>query len=329
MGWLFLARPLEGLLAGGLTGLWLLRGAWRGERGPAAVVAYGLGCLAAGGLVFPFNLALTGDALLTPLGDYLARTWAGQGSNAFGFGPGIGPPGGWGRLDLAPGHSPLEGFVNTLNNLNALHLELGGWAAGSLLLVWVRLAAGDWRGPRAAADRAMAGLALAVILVHAGYWFAGSFYVGPRYWFLAFFPLVFLSAGGAETVVGRLGGAAAPGGRAALGAVALLCLGGLLVFGSWRAVAKYPGYGNYAGGLAAQAAAGAFGAAVVQVAPGPNPGVALALNDPWLRPGRPVFVPARARSTEEADPALLAAAFPGRPLLRVELAPVPERRRPR
>ena len=73
MGFLFLVRPLDGLIIGFLTGLWCLR-YLLGKGGMLQVVAYCLGCVLIGSLVFPFNAALTGEMLTTPLNNYIEGT---------------------------------------------------------------------------------------------------------------------------------------------------------------------------------------------------------------------------------------------------------------
>jgi hypothetical protein len=310
LGWVFLTRPLEGLVAGGLTGLWLLAARVRAEgwRGWPAVLGFGLGCLATGALVFPYNALFTGDPLLAPLSDYIARLWGG-GANAFGFGPGIGPPGGWGALDLAPGHSPAEGLVNTLNNLNGLSLELFGWGTGSLALVWALLL---WGRP-AGLDRAMLVLAGLVILVHVPYWFAGSFYIGPRYWFIAVFGLVVLSAGGAFAVRDRVAALGLDAQRL-VPLLALLVLWGLAGFTSWRGVTKYYAYRTFTDRFRVAAEAGAYGNALVFVGTDGDVGAALFLNDPFLAPDRPVFL----RDLGPEQNAAAIAAFPGRQVIHVQ-----------
>ena len=79
MGWLFTTRPLEGVIAGGLTGLWLLAVA---RRGLPRVVAYGAGCIATGLVYFGFNWAVTGTPLASPLQEYLSALWPGAGRAA-------------------------------------------------------------------------------------------------------------------------------------------------------------------------------------------------------------------------------------------------------
>ncbi len=309
MGWLFLTRALEGVLLGGLTGLWLLWIFGRMRR-PAPVLAYALGCIATGALIFPYNVALTGDPMTMPMAVYLAGLWH-AGVNEFGFGAHIGPPGGWGALDMQPGHSPTEAVFNTLNGLAFLGLDLQGWLWSSLLLIWAALI---WRA-RGAYTGLMLFLAVTVIGVHALYWFSATFYIGPRYWFGAFLAFAVLSAAGLQAL-GQRAQPVSP--RAGTRLTVVLCLAALFgatVFTGWRAVNKIaPRLAEYREvvHLADEAMATAGPDALMLLACQELVEAAMIMNDPLLRPGSPVFALDRG---EEAN-AALAAALSGR-------APVP------
>ncbi|MCU0790944.1 MAG: hypothetical protein MUE79_07830 [Nitratireductor sp.] len=298
MGWIFTTRPLDGFLLGVLTGLWILLSR---RGGVVAAAMFGVGCVLTGSLYLAFNAALSGDPFVTPLAQHLAEYW-GPGANSYGFGAGIGPTGGWGALDLAPGHSPFEAIVNTLNNLAALNFEFLGWSIGSLALLVCAVVL--CRHDRF--DRAMWLVFACVVAALALYWFAGSFYLGPRYWFPAFFALIYLAARGYCALAARVG----EPGRLAWG-LAMLCLFGLCVFLPWRGVTKYHEFGNYDAIVREAKSAGDFGDAVVLVAPDGNFGSAFVLNDPWLRPGHPVFV----ADTGKLDRDAIARAFPGRSVI--------------
>lgn len=304
MGWVFMTRPLDGVLIGVLTGVWVLAGP-RGSPGRAAV--YAAGCVATGMLLLLHNYALTGNPLRLALSDYLDRHWA-PGANAFGFGPEIGPPGGWGALDLWPGHSPAEAVLNTINMGASLQFELLGWSIGSLALLYGFFL---WQGRTRSFDWAMVTVAVAVVGVMACYWFADSYYFGPRYWFPAAFPVLYLSARGYDALRARFPGP--DGAHLRLDTVlALSCLFGLAVFTPWRGVVKYHEYGNFHTRYRDALAAGEFGNAVVLMQKSGNEGAALLLNDPGFGPDRPVFLLDRG----DLDEAALKAAFPGRPILR-------------
>lgn len=303
LGWAFATRSLDGLVMGVVTGVWVLFGP-RGSVARAAV--YSLGCVLTGSLALAYNWAFTGSLARGPLDDYLVEHWKG-GSNAYGFGPGIGPPGGWGTLDVWPGHSPLEGLVNTVNNITELQFEMLGWSVGSLILVYAFLV---WQKPRLF-DRAMVAVVAIVALVMFFYWFAGTFYIGPRYWYLTAFPLLFLSVRGFDAITARLGTDAEATLRLT-SIVWVLCLFGVMIFMPWRGVTKYYQFGTYHSSVRHAEEAGNFGNAIVLVGPGGDVGSALFLNDPWLPLDRPIYLADR----EGLDVDALRKAFPGRPVIR-------------
>ncbi|WP_413850578.1 hypothetical protein [Albidovulum sp.] len=305
-GWIFLTRPLDGLILGGLTGVWVLAGP-RGSVARAAV--YGAGCVATGALLLLHNLAMTGSPLRMALSDYLDAHWA-PGANAFGFGPAIGPPGGWGRLDLWPGHGPAEAVLNTINLTASLQFDLLGWSVGSLALLYAFFL---WTRGKRVFDWVMVSVAATVILVMAFYWFADSYYFGPRYWFLAAVPLFYLSARGCDALRARFPDE--DGAHVRIDSIlALSCLFGPLVFTPWRGAMKYHEYGNFHASYRRALAAGAFGNAIVLVARNGEPGSAFMLNDPWFAADRPIFL----LDTGTLDEAALKAAFPGREIIRYD-----------
>jgi hypothetical protein len=310
MGWIFCSRPLDGIIIGGLTGLWVLFGP-KGSLQRA--LPYALGCVLGGGILLIFNWKLTGSPLILPLGAYLDRHWL-PGANAYGFGPDIGPPGGWGMLDLWPGHSPGEAVINTVNLFASLQLELMGWPIGSLLLLFGFF---FWQKNRSTFDKAMAGLLVVVILAMALYWFAETYYFGPRYWFLAAFPIFYLSARGYVAIRDRLPGS--DSGIRFETMLWLLCAFGLLVFTPWRGVAKYYEYNNFYDEFSVAAATGTFGSDVILMTEAGDEGSAFFLNDPWLRADRPMFL----LDTGQLDEAAIEVAFPGRKIRRYSPAWTP------
>lgn len=305
-GWIFLTRPLDGLVLGGLTGLWVLVG----PRGTVARAAtYAAGCVATGMLLLLHNLALTGSPMRLALSAYLDKHWA-PGANAFGFGPAIGPPGGWGALDLWPGHGPAEAVLNTVNLTASLQFDLLGWSVGSLALVYAFFL---WTRAKRAFDWVMVTVAAVIVLVTALYWFADSYYFGPRYWFLAAFPLFYLSARGYDALRARFPDE--DGAHVRIDSIlALSCLFGLLVFTPWRGTTKYHEYGNFHASYREALATGRFGNAIVLIRKSGNEGSALMLNDPWFAPDRPIFL----LDTGTLDEAALKAAFPGRAIIRFD-----------
>lgn len=303
MGWIFATRPLDGVVVGGLTGLWLLLIAPQG--GPGRALVYGLGCVVTGALFLVYNAAITGDALLQPLTAYIDRSW-GPGANAYGFGAEIGPPGGWGTLDLWPGHSFGEGLINLLNLTASLQFDLMGWSVGSLALLIAYLL---WQRPTRA-DLAMMAVGGSVVAAMFFYWFADSYYIGPRYWFLAAFPVFYLSARGYQAIRERFPDRDE---AAFVGIDSIFwyaCIFGFCVFLPWRAVTKYYEYNGFHPTVREDAANGQFDGRIVLVSPNGDEGSALMLNDPWLR--GTIYL----NDTGTLDNAALHAAFPGREIVR-------------
>lgn len=297
MGWVFVIRQLEGVILGGLTGLWLL-GLVREHRGFVRGLLYATGCVIGGLAFFLNNLLVTGNALVAPLGRYINEDW-GKGGNGYGFGRTIGPPEGWGGLDLRIGHDPFEGLMNMGQSFAMLDMDLFGWCVGSLALVWIALL---YRKPDRA-SLALLAVVLSIIVALFFYWFSGAFYIGPRYWFMTLFPMVALSALGFGVLSERLSRhGLAPRGPAA--ALAVLCVFSVFVFTPWRGAEKYNVYGSRTN-LAREA--GVTGDVVVFVDV-KEPGAAFMLNDPFLRPGQPIYL---RDGGEEANAAALEA-LPGR-----------------
>ncbi|NOD95218.1 hypothetical protein GS636_20670 [Ruegeria sp. HKCCD4884] len=240
LGWLVMTRPLEGFYMGVLTGLWTLS-FLKDKRHWQTVIAFGLGCIAVGGLIFPYVIHLTGDAFSTPLNTYYDKFW-GPGSNALGFGPDIGAPD-WGNVDVFKGHSPLEALINAQQNLYELNFSLFGWGGTSLAFALFFVLWGQW-------TRLTAAMAV-IIVVTAGFyalfWFYGGFFAGPRYWFMMIVPLLILTAFGVVSAVQRLTRIypAALVAQRIGGGIVLLCLCSVLVFESWLGFNRYPGINGY------------------------------------------------------------------------------------
>ncbi|MBI1250532.1 MAG: hypothetical protein GC189_03570 [Alphaproteobacteria bacterium] len=319
MGWLFLVRPLEGVTIGGLTGFILLFLAFRDKHIWPRVFAYGAGCAAIGVLLFPFNMALTGEPLRTALSAYTEALW-GPAANAFGFGPDRGPPDTWGGIDPRPGHSALEGIVNFQNTLRTMQFELFGWAAApaSMALVFAHGLWGRW-----SRLDALAALILAIVIVPLiFYWFNDSFYIGARYWFMALLPILWLSVRGAVDVMEKLNAAlganAAARFGAALCALTLICAP---IFTAWRGITHIHEFRGYHDEYRAVAHdPDARGALVfVRARIEGDFGSALFFNDPLqLNRDRPLFLLSRG---EEAD-AAAAASLPHSKVIVVGEGPV-------
>ncbi len=302
MGWVFVIRQLEGVLLGVLTGLWLLA-FLRQQGGFLRGVLYGIGCVITGSAYLITNYLVTGSPLTAPLARYLGDLWS-DGANAYGFGDGIGPAGGWGTLDLAPGHSPFEGVMNTGQNIAMVDLEFLGWGVGSLALLWCAFLL---RRPTRA-DLAMALVILTIVGTLFLYWFSGSFYIGPRYWFMTLFPIAVLSALGFLALDNRLAQLGVPeaGSRDVL---LVLCVFSLLVFTPWRGVEKYHEYGGFTSTVRD---AGPFTNEIVFVQSG-EPGSALYMNDPLFPDETPIFMIDQGENTNVT----VVNTMPDRPVLRV------------
>lgn len=240
MGWLVMTRPLEGFFMGVLTGLWILT-FLKDKRQWRTVLAYGLGCVVIGGLIFPYNAYLTGDPFQTPLNNYYNTFW-GPGSNVLGFGPERGAPN-WGNVDVFTGHSPLEALINGQQNLYELNFSLFGWGAASLAFVLFFVFWGRWTKFTVA----MAVIILATFGLYSLFWFYGGYFAGPRYWFMMIVPLLVLTACGIVTTTCKLSHfypAGLVSHRIGVGVV-FLCLCSVLVFESWLGFNRYPGINGY------------------------------------------------------------------------------------
>jgi hypothetical protein len=301
MGLIFAARPMDGLVMGSLTGLWVVTG--RGRNWLRAA-QYVFGCVVVGGLLLAYNAHITGNPLLLPLTDYLNRSW-GVGANAYGFGPEIGPPGGWRSLDLWQGHSALEAVLNTINSLTSLQFEMLGWPVGSLALIFAYLL---WQRKKGGFDLAMALVAVVVIVVMALYWFADTYYMGPRYWFVAAFPFFYLAVRGYQAIRARV---AEEGGVGIDAALVICCCFGMAVFTPWRGVTKYYEYSKFYTLFRDEEAKGTFGSNVVLFRKTGDEGSALILNNLRLKGDGPVYL----RDTGTMDLKALEEAFPGRRIL--------------
>ncbi len=309
MGWLFFSRNLDGLVIGTVTGAYLLFHSTKTRR-PGVVAGYALGCIVSGSLIFAYNAYFTGDPLQTPLSVYLERIWIG-GSNAFGFGKNIGPPVGWGRLELWPNeHSLLEGFWSSFNSMNVLHTDFMGWSIGSLAFFWAFVI---W-GQKSRWDWFMLAVIAATIISHLFYWFSASYYVGARYWFMTFFPLVFLSARGVTTIEARLEAAGIYQVRPAVNALVLtLCAFSVVVFLSYRDATRYYQHRFQDDHYRSLEIPGGQNrpAPLVIVSEYSETASFLFLNDPWFPGDKPVF------ATDLGLPRNrdVIAAFPDRPVI--------------
>lgn len=254
MGMLFLTRPLDGVVVGGLTGFWAMsRADLRTLSGWLAVAAYGVGCLVIGALIFPYNHILTGSALVTPIDQYFDLLWH-PGANRLGFGADIGSPNNWGGVDIWLGHSLPEALIQAQFNLKSMNVELLGWTIGSLALLYVHLI---W-GRITRLDWCMLALIGATAAAYGFYWFNGGFYIGPRYWFMALWPALFLVARGLQTMVMIMYRMSDKARGGVVSIIMLLCIATVGVFMPWRGLAKYWEFRGFNADYRAVAASGAM-----------------------------------------------------------------------
>ncbi len=312
MGALFLTRPLDGVAIGVLSGLAALIVCWRSTRGWLCLIAYGAGCIAIGALIFPYNAALTGNVLEMPLTAYFDAIW-GPGANNFGFGQDIGPPGGWGGVDPLAGHSPMEALANTQHNARELNHQMFGWggtAAFSLLPVIAHVLWGEWRR----LDWLAIAFVAITVVPAALYWFSGGNYIGSRYWFMAFIPLVFLSVRGVSTLLGRISGIFTPRAvRASILPVLVFSVFSSGLYLSWSGVTRLHEFREYHADYARLSSDPALRGALVFVRSNSESewGSALAFSG-LTHPNRHAPIFALDKGLEQN--ARVAAYFPGRPV---------------
>jgi len=314
LGAVVVVRPLDGLIAGVLAGVWLL---FLRKDGFLRVGSYVVGCVLGAAPLFIFNRAVTGNAMLPAMTPYLADLW-GPGVNAYGFGKAAGnTPVPWGYLDPLPGHWPQDAVINANQNLYGLNFELFGWPLGSLFLLGVHLLLGKL----SRVDRFMAWATGAVIVTYSGYWFSGGPDFGARYWSLVLVPCVWWTARGLATLAGVVAGwfelEHATLRCTALLAVLMGC--SVFTFGPWRAVGKYVDYRHFHADYLRLLEDGQLGNALVLVRTDADKTVAdfssaFVLNHPDLPDDRPIF----AHSLDPDIDRRLIDAFPDRPVIRLD-----------
>lgn len=249
IGGVSLIRPLDGVVVGGLIGVWALGFGGRRLR-LSSLAALGLGTVLVGATVFPYNRMLTGDALTFPINAYVNKHYA-PNANSYGFGPDRGM--GW-PTDPNPGHTPVDGLINANLNTFAINTDLFGWVTGSLIFVTWMVCSRAWRRQ----DYLMFAALLAFPLAYFPYYFSGGPDFGARYWFPAIIPLVVLSIRGMQSI-------AELANMKVWVAVAALCLMTLGTYVPWRAADKYHHYRGMRADVRELAAERGFGADLVLV----------------------------------------------------------------
>jgi 4-amino-4-deoxy-L-arabinose transferase-like glycosyltransferase len=231
VGVVSLIRPLDGLVVGGLLGLWAIG---FGERRlkVSSILTFALGAAAVAAVVLPYNRQITGNPTEFPLMAYYEK-YFGPKTNALGFGPerGLNWP-----IDPFPGHSPLDALINANLNVFSINVELFGWITGSLLMVVLLLFSGKLRR----SDYFMLAVVVALAGVFSFYWFSGGPDFGARYWYLMVVPLVALTARGIEFLETTFKDASQS--ARVMAAVLTLSVLALVNFFPWRAIDKYHHY---------------------------------------------------------------------------------------
>jgi hypothetical protein len=193
LGMLILTRPYSAIaiaLPFAVHGLVVL------VRGPGQMrlrlLAFGVATLLLGMLLFAWQYALTGDALLNPY----TLWWE---YDKVGFGPGHG--------HRAEGHSLFQARINTEFSIEVGKYDLFGWGRYSWIFLPIGLAAmiKNWRG------LLLAGVFPSLVLLYMGYWIGSSLF-GPRYYYEGLYSLSLTSAVGIAWLAGwpRLPGTAFP-----------------------------------------------------------------------------------------------------------------------
>jgi len=260
LGALFLTRPLDGLLASPVVGLWAL--GLGGRRLPArGLTAAAVGGAMIGLLLFPYNRALTGDPFQTPHSLSAGAQWY-SGGDRLGFGPDVGNLG-WVHLDPLPGHGPLDIILNAHQNLFSTNFELFGWSFGSLAFVALLLL---WRRVTRS-DLIFLGLIVAIAGGYGIYWFSGGPDFGARYWYLTLVPLVVLTVRGVQETRRRWKeeGGTAVGSHRVVALVVVASLTAIITVIPWRSVGKYHDYRDMTPDVGKLAKACEFGRSLVFV----------------------------------------------------------------
>jgi len=185
LGLLVITRPLTALgvsLPFGIHGLFLLIKGNRQTR--LRLLVFAAIVLALCGLLFLWQYAVTGDALLNPY----SLWWE---YDKVGFGPGHGHTSG--------GHTWQRARINTNFSLKVGRHDLFGWGGyswvflpfGLLALLWQR----NWKALM------MAAVFPSLVFVYLFYWI-GSHLYGPRYFYEGLFSLILLSAVGIAWLAG-------------------------------------------------------------------------------------------------------------------------------
>jgi hypothetical protein len=185
LGVLALTRPLTAVAVAfpfAIHGIYLIiRKDWRTRW---QVIAVGGLALGVGSLIFLWQYAVTGDALLNPY-----TLWWEYDKVGFGYGYGL----------TENGHSLRLARINTRFSLGVGYSDLFGWLRYSWIFLPIGLLAvflrRNWRGVLVSA------VFPSLVVFYAAYW-VGAWLFGPRYYFEGLFSLTLLSAVGIAWLAG-------------------------------------------------------------------------------------------------------------------------------
>ena len=288
-GFVTLIRPLDGLIAGGVIGLWVI-GVGGKRLKITSIMGFVLGCVLVAVMQLPYNKMLTGNAMVFPINAYNDK-YHGPNSNAYGFGPDRGM--GW-PLDPNPGHGPIDALINANLNTFSINIELFGWSTGSLFLVALLLFSGTMKK----SDYLMIGVFAAVFTGYFFYYFSGGPDFGARYWFLVLIPFVVLTVRGIQALEKKVASDSdgLSTGLSTVGVgvlLAVLCLSALTLvnYFPWRAIDKYHHYLGMRPDIRELADERAFGKSLVLVRGNQHPDYASAAiyNPLDLRADAPIY----------------------------------------
>lgn len=250
-----LIRPLDAAILGALCGIWLMAEFSGLKIKLLNLFVFSAGMMLAGALIFPYNRAVTGDALLSPMDFYYTNYfWAG--ANSYGFGANRGMH--W-ELDALPGHSPFESLINAALDVYLVNTELFGWATGSLILISVVFCAEGFTKK----DRWLIAMIAAIAGGYGFYWYHGGPDFGARYWFLMIVPLVVLTLRGAQILSEKISAGNSEFNSRIVLVIILLCALSLVNYFPWRAADKYFRYLGMQPGIERLARANNFGKSLV------------------------------------------------------------------
>jgi hypothetical protein len=235
IGMMSLIRPLDATICAILGGIWLLAKISTSAKSKLFnSLIFAAGVILAGSLIFPYNNAVTGNALLSPM-DFYYTNYFWTGANSYGFGTNRGMH--WG-LDAFPGHSPLEAAINAVLNIFQLNTELFGWATGSLVLILIFLSFGKFTKR----DFSVLAVMLTIAFGYGLFWYHGGPDFGARYWFLMIVPLIILTLRGAQTLSEKLSSGSSEFDLRVIIAITILCAASLVNYFPWRSLDKYYHY---------------------------------------------------------------------------------------